>query len=144
MNHLGPVADKLVFSGCTTGSLPGVASPSPFTTPNADNCFNTCQTFKYLIMTPDATGNSFTCQCASFLTTGSSATCNRNVQNIYNNAAIAPSGRAARKRRDVAIEELRRKNNTPCPRGYEACIIPDSEYAYECLDTSTELGESLG
>lgn len=139
VNYLGPVAAKMPFEQCTTGSAAGSGSPAPFTTPNADQCFNTCQNYKYLILTQSTTA-SFTCQCSNFLTMGSSATCGPNRQNIYNNPALIASGVPARRRRAIA-EELRRKNNTPCPEGYDACIIPGSSHAYECLDTSAELGE---
>ncbi|BEJ14097.1 hypothetical protein CspHIS471_0312710 [Cutaneotrichosporon sp. HIS471] len=141
VNYLGPPANVLDFTGCTTGGIPGSGSPGAFTTPNADQCFTTCQTYKYLILIPSS-GPSFSCQCANFLTPGSAATCNVGVQNIYNNAAMAPSG-GARKRRNQEMQKRIAENNSPCPHGTEACLIPGSVHAWECVDTSTDL-ESCG
>ncbi|GMK53775.1 hypothetical protein CspeluHIS016_0103610 [Cutaneotrichosporon spelunceum] len=141
VNYLGPPANILDFTGCTTGGVPGPGSPASFTTPNADQCFTTCQTYKYLILVPSS-GPSFTCQCASFLTPGSAATCNVGVQNIYNNAAIAPSG-GARRRRDHEMQERIAKYNGPCIPPYETCMVPNEEHGWECIDTSIHL-ESCG
>ncbi|CAK9780485.1 hypothetical protein CC85DRAFT_7898 [Cutaneotrichosporon oleaginosum] len=139
INYLDAPADLLDFTGCTTGSVPGLGSPAAFQTTDADSCFVACQSYKYLIMTPNLVGTQFTCQCASFLTPGTSATCNRNVQNIYNNPNIAASGEAARKRRQLAMQKRLAENNSPCLRGSDACLLPGSAHAWECSDTSTDL-----
>lgn len=97
-------------------------------------------------MTPASIGNAFTCQCAHTLNAGSSTTCRPNVQNIYNNPAIIPSGNGQVQRKRLAMKKRLEENNSPCLGGEEACLIPGSDHAWECVDTNLDLescGESL-
>lgn len=100
------------------------------------SCFTSCADYKYLMMTSNNDGL-YSCQCGTTLTPGSTQTCARNVQQLYQNDDPTASGVARRSK--IARELARRQaQQTLCPASQSACVIPGTE-SFECLDTQNEL-----
>lgn len=99
-----------------------------------------------MAITPVGTGGTYSCQCGTAVTPGTSRTCAANVPVLYGNVGGTAS-LAARRRRMAAIAGRAAQESEVCPGSLSSCLVNvptvHSGVSFECIDTQAEL-ESCG
>lgn len=106
--------------------------------PDPKTCFTNCRFNTYATYWPNfGPGNGYTCVCDNNPAFGAVANCGPTTYFLFSHPPGAVASALPRRSKQLVIG-----NDTYCPTGYEACqIASDPAMGFECLETSTELGE---
>ncbi|KAK6904585.1 hypothetical protein I204_06810 [Kwoniella mangroviensis CBS 8886] len=116
-------------------TAPGGVTFSTLTGP--DTCLKNCGASLGAVFYVSSANGNYQCGCGQPTSFGSTTQCGPGTYFYYYHSAAQASQGLSRKRR---LEEARRRAVPAyCPRGLTACQVGETNGAYECIDTLSEL-----